>query len=652
MKKLLPLILLIISTKALSQNQFNSQDFNVTRNDLSTNTFEKDTTANALIIYEYGKSYIDKKTFKLITEVKQKLKIINRKGFEKANIEILLYNDGNKKEKISNISATTYNLETNNVTKAQLEKSQIFEEKYNDNYTIVKFTFPNIKEGSVISYSYSLETPFIFNYRQWYFQTDIPTLYSQYEASIPGNYEYNIKLVGFLKLDVEESVIEYHCLEAGGGASANCSNYNYVMKDIPAFIEEDFMTTTNNYIARVEYELKTFRGFDGIVNNYTKTWATVDSELKTDRDIGRQLVKSSAVKNLLPESIRNEKDVLARAKAIYRYVQDTYVWNGKYDIFKEVSINDLIDNKSGKVSEINILLHNLLDENDIEVMPVLLSTRTNGFATKIFPILSDFNYLIVQATVDGKSYLLDATEKYTSFGELPYRCLNQYGRLLDFKNGSSWIDINPDKFSTITYKVEIDLKNDGKVEGKTIKKTTGYHALPLKKAYFENNQDYISSQKKNLEFIDFLDYTVKTQDKTDSEFEEEISLQYEAEEVGDKIYLNPFLFKFFTKNFFKLQERTYPIDFGYKDAYLYSSKINIDDSYEILELPKETLLRLPNNTGSLTMSTLVKGNSVELYFKLNFNEAIYNPEYYTSIKDFIGNIVDIQKNSLIVIKKK
>ena len=51
-----------------------------------------------------------------------------------------------------------------------------------------------------------------------------------------------------------------------------------------------------------------------------------------------------------------------------------------------------------------------------------------------FPVISDFNYLIVQATIDDKTYLLDATDNYLSFGEIPFRCLNSYGRLMDFKN--------------------------------------------------------------------------------------------------------------------------------------------------------------------------------------------------------------------------
>ncbi|MCK7590822.1 DUF3857 domain-containing protein [Subsaxibacter sp. CAU 1640] len=652
MKYFLLIVLLQLSIKSQSQNEFNSLDMSVTKSDLEINTFSKDSTANAIMLFESGKSYLDKNNFMLKTEVSKKLKILNRQGFGKAEINIYLYKNGSKKEKISNISATTYNLENNSVTKSQLDLKQVFEEKYNDNYTIIKFTFPNLKENSVITYSYTLESPFMYKYKDWYFQDDIPKLYSEYRASIPANYDYHIKLVGFLKLDVNDARIENNCLEIGNGASAGCVNYTYAMKDIPAFVEEDFMTTKLNYLARVEYELKTFKGFDGSVNHYTKSWKTVDSELKTDKNIGRQLSRNGIVKDLLDASIVNEPDPLNKARAIYSFVQKTYTWNNKYDIFNDVSVNNLIDTKSGNVSEINMLLHNLLDENGFDVKPVLLSTRNNGFVTKVYPVLSDFNYLIVQATIDGNSYLLDATDDYLSFGELPPRCLNQDGRLLDFRNGSSWIDIKLENTYSVMYRSDLSLNIDGILKGNVEKKSTGYQALPLKKAYFENKQAYIEGLNDKTEDLSIMDYFTSIEDKTDFEFKENFTIQQKMEFIGDNIYLNPFIFKFFAENVFKLQERTYPIDFGYKDSYTFAMKLTIDEGLEVLDQPKESTLKLPNNKGSIIFTSKIENNVMLLYFKLAFNDSLYNPEYYSSIKEFMGNAVDIQNNSLLVLKKK
>nr|WP_321236537.1 DUF3857 domain-containing protein [uncultured Psychroserpens sp.] len=651
MKLFLRFIIIAIAIHSQAQSSFNSEGFEVTKQDIELNVYDKDSTANALIIYEKGKSYVDRETFLLKSEIKKKLKILNREGFDKATETIYLYGKNGKKERVKKIKATVYNIENGQVTQTQLDKSAIFEEKYNENYTLVKFTFPNIKEGSVIVYSYSLESPYMFKYKSWYFQEDIPKLYSEYRPSIPGNWEYNIKLVGGKKLYTNTSSLRKNCLQVSGAGSSNCGDYIYVMKDIPAFVEEEFMTTKENYLARIEYELKVFRGFDGRVDNITKTWKSVEGELKSDNNIGRQLKKSSVVKDLLNEDITSISDPLEKATAIFQFVQDMYTWNERFKIFSNVSVKNLVKIKSGNVSEINILLHNLLEANGINVKPVLLSTRNNGFATRIYPVISDFNYLIVQATIADKTYMLDATDDYLAFGQLPYRCLNQYGRMLDFKEGGYWVDIEADQVSIKKYRVSLDIDENETLKGTMKGNKTGYHALRSKKSYFSNSENYLNRYINEFPSTQFISHEAETTDKTDIGFSEVFEIERSLENVGGNLYLNPFLITFFDENPLKLQQRTYPIDFGYKDAYLYSVELNTEN-YDVVDIPKAVNLSLPNKAGTLIFSTAINDDSVTLFFKFNFKEAIYSSDYYDVLKRYFATIVDIQKNSLIVLKKK
>lgn len=651
MKKISFIIAFSFSVLGFAQENYDSENYRATLDDIKATTFKKDTTANALVIYERGNSYVDRNDYDLRTEVQYKIKILNREGFDKATVVVYLYNNESKSEKIHKIVATSYNLIDGEVVKTNLSENDIFREKYDENHTRVKFTLPNIQEGSVITYSYTLTSPFMFNYKGWNFQDDIPKLYSEYRTSIPGNWQYNTKLVGGRTLFKNESEIEKDCLIVSNGGKAACVNSVYVMKDIPAFIEENYMTTKMNYLARVEYELKTFMDFTGYKNDYTKTWETVDDEFKKDQNIGRQLAKSVEASELLTPDILNESDPLKKATAIYKYVQENYTWNEEFHIFKDVSVKDFIKEKSGNVSEINILLHNLLEEAGIDVKPILLSTRNNGFATKIFPVISEFNYLIVQTTINNETYLLDATDKYLSFGEIPFRCLNQYGRLLDFKNGSDWIDIAPKNISQFLYNVNINLEDNNKLIGKISGKSTGYHSLNFKKSYYPNKEAYVNGLENNYPNIVITDHQVSTEGIKSPDFSESYNIELSTEAIGDNIYLNPFFVKFFTENPFKLQERTYPIDFGYKDSYFYMLNINLGNKYSVLEIPEDFIIALPNNSGRVTLSSKTIGQTISLSIKVDFKEALYPPEYYPYLKEFMTKIVDIQKNATIVIKK-
>lgn len=653
MKQNITILLLLTFSITTLQAQFQSTSYSVSKSDLEITEYEADSTANALVIYEEGNSYIDKKSFKLVTEIKKKVKIFNKQGFEQANIEIFLYKNKKNKERVKNIIGTTYNLVDGNLKKDILNKDQIFNENYNSYNDIAKFTLPNIQEGCVITYSYKLESSFISKYKDWDFQENIPKLYSRYNTSIPAYYDYNIKLVGFLKLNENTQELKRNCLDVGNGGSADCTESVYIMKDIPAFIEENYLTSKKNFISRIEYELKTFTQVDGSVDEITKTWKDADKELKLLPTIGKQLNKKTNLKDLISGLEYDENDPLSKAKELYKFVQKRYTWNKKYRIFKDISINQLIQKRSGNATEINILLNNLLKENGLDVKPVLMSTRSNGLPTKLFPVITEFNYLIVELFLDNKYYYLDATDKYLSFGQLPFKCLNEYGRVLDFKGGSYWTSIEADKTSIVQQQVILHISDENHLEGKINSRYSGYHALTKKKDYFPNPDSYIEDIEETLENIEVINHKFLSDDSSSDEFKESFDIVLnENEIIEDKIYLDPFIFKYFTENPFKLQQRTYPIDFGYKDAYLYSFELDLSDKYEVIEIPKEIHTKLPNNSGALVFSSKILGNKLNLFFKIDFKKSKYAHNYYDYLKKFMSKVVDVQTNSLIVLKKK
>ncbi|WP_458626228.1 DUF3857 domain-containing protein [Winogradskyella sp. PC D3.3] len=629
-----------------------SQDYNmamsVSKSDLELNTYAKDSTASALVIYDYGNAFVDSKTFWLTVENKQKIKVLRPDGIDRGEFEVKLYKGKSSKEKIKAIKGTTYNLENGEIVKTHLTENAIFKED-NENYTLVRFVLPNVKDGSVITISYETQSQFMAKYQPWYFQDRDPVLYSEYNTSIPANYEYHIKLVGGIPFDTHDVSLKKECLRLGNGAASDCSVSKYIMKNIPAYKAEDFTTTSLNYTSRLEYELSVYNTFDGRIDKITKTWKDADHELKTDADFGRQISKKSLVKNSLPDSITAITDQLKKAKTIYNYVLDNYKWNGKSERY-DVSIKTLLKENVGSAFEINLLLENLLYNEDIEVYPILMSTRGNGLATKVYPVLSDFNYVILKTIIDGKPYYLDATEPYLSFGELPFRALNQYGRLIDFDNGSQWEDIAINGFSTRAHRVDLTSFVDDQFVGNINSTYTGYHAHEPKEQYKENSSNYLEAKINNHPDIIIEKYNIS--DESDSTFNEDLEIAIEPEFIRNKIYLNPFIIKFFEDNPFKLQERTYPIDFGYKEIYIYSMKINLNDALKIIELPKAFNYVLPNNSGSLLFNIDLKDQVLLLYFKVKFNLPIYAPEYYPYLKTFMAKVVELQNNTVIALEKQ
>lgn len=637
--------------------QFDDTTFEVTLSDLETNIYEKDTISKALVIKEKGHSYFDNHTNWLETTIEKKIKIFDKSDEDNITVEIPLFKKNNKRKELAfEIKATTHNLVNGKIEKTYLQQSEIFETKINESNSVIKFTLPKVQNGSVITYSYKLQTPFYFKYHGWYFQENIPKINSQYISSIPSIYEYNIKLIGHQNLDTHHSEVERGCYVVGSlngrKLLRDCSVTTFAMKNIPAFKEDPYMTSKYNFISRIDFELSAYdNGYE--IEAVTKKWKDVDIEFKIDESVGKQMKKSLA-KNLLPESITTISDKTEKAKAIYRFVQENFNWNKTNQIHSDVSIKRLIKSKVGKTSEINILLYNLLNLEKFESNVVLLSTRDNGFATKLYPVISDFNYAITQLNIDGKSYFLDATNKYLAFGELPYKCLNHYGRKLDFKNGSSWVDIEASNLSSIRQKIKLKIDSEEEALLGNIETTyLGYHSFGKKRRYFSNKNEYLENLENNLEELNPNNHKIQSEGPSDTKFVESYDVEYlDLNIVDNKIYLNPFLIKFFKTNPFKLQQRTYPIDFGYKDSFISSIQIDLGNNYTVEQLPENLQTKLPENGGSLIFSTQMMNNKLVLFLKMSFNKPRYSSDIYPYLKKIMNQLVEIQTKSIIVLQKK
>lgn len=637
-----------------AQENYDSSSLLVSNEELLASTFEKDLTANAFYIYEKGYSKFENGgEYNLLTDYSAKIKILNPEGYKHATIEIRLRKNKSSKEKIKKLDATTHYMENGMKRAKKLEPSQVFTEQ-NENYDLVKFTFPAVAPGAILVYSYQKESPFIFNFNTWWFQEKIPKIYSAYETSIPGNYNYSIKKVGELEFEKHTNSVQKNCFKPQGVATAgDCTLAIYAMKNIPAFIEEPYLTSRYNYISRIEYELVEITQLNGTVKKYTKSWKDVDKELRFDNNIGRQLGRKSLVKDLLPVNVQNEKDQLARAKAIYEFVRQNYTWNGEYSIYRDLNIKDIINERSGNISGLNILLHNIYEEQGFDVHPVMSSTRSNGTPNQLFPVLSEFNYLMVQLDVEGQKYLLDITDKYVNFGDVPFRALNHYARLLDFKNGSSWIDIEPNKLSGIVFIDTIRVDANGTSSGFSEHIFKGYHAVNTRNSLDRMSPDQIFSGISNpSSFVINNNTLIRNREQTNEHVHIQYELDNESQKINDDIFFNPFNFKFFETNPFKRTSRNYPIDFGYPDTYSYLINIEIPENHKIVELPAPLIHRLPENAGNLQFSATQMGDrNISVICRVTFPRSMYSSAYYPYLKEMFEKVIEIQTQSFIVMRK-
>lgn len=646
-------IALISTTQLVAQESYTFgqlSDF-----DKNLTIYEKDSTANAVVLYEKGNNQflvIDNKIF-IEKKYYVKIKILKKEGLDNANIIIPFRSTEKISETVFDIKAITHNKDSQN----NLSQSDIYRVGIGLNLGAVKFAFPNVKVGSIIEYEYTLFSPFIYNFKGWKFQSNIPKIYSEFNAKIPGNYKYNRSLIGFLKLDINESTKEKNCFNVGFAYAAECEVLKYAINDIPAFdLDEEFTLSPLNYLSRIDFELASTVSFNiGKVHNYTASWEDVDKEFKKDKNIGRQLTKKGFFEKNVPESLLTEGDSLTRAKNIFNFVKDRFTWNGKYGIHRDIRVKSAFDNKTGNIGEINISLINLLNSAGLKTDLVLLSTRSNGLPKKSHPVMSDFNYVIAKTIIGGKTYLLDASDKLMPFGMLPYRALNYQGRVMDFKNDSYWETITPQKDNQLYVLANLELDPESyKITGSYNEMNSGYLAIKRKKVLNDTTEDdYLNGKEKEIGVnAEINEYNLVEEQSNEKRTVENFSYTNNTVLDQNTLYINPFLVKSFgSSNPFTAEDRKYPVDFGFKRTYTYAAKITIPTEYTVVEIPKSINLSLPNKGGRLQMLVNSKSNLITVSFKLIINKEQYSPEEYFSLKELFKQVINAQNNSLIVLKK-
>jgi transglutaminase-like putative cysteine protease len=654
---LIALIAVLISATAFAQN-FPYGNF--IHQELELKKYDNDTAAHAVVLQEYGTTKIDvvsDDNIKIIHEYHVKIKLFDNKSFDKGTIEIPYYTESdNLLEQVDEIKGkTTYTDDNGSVHTADLDATKIVNYKVNKYWSNIKFAMPNLRNGCIIEYQYRVVTPFWDKFPSWDFQDDIPKVYSEYEVHIPAFWTYNASIKGYLKLTKNTSEVERACFTSHG-AACDCSHIVFGMANIPAFIEEDYMTAPKNFKSAINFTLAEW------VNPYTsakikvaKEWRDVDYNLKHADYFGSQIRRKDLLKQYITPVITSQTTPLQKAQAVYAYIQKNIKWNEYNNRGTDDGIKKALENHTGNAADINLALVSALNTAGINAEAILLSTRSNGLINRIYPVEKEFNYVIARAAIDKDTFLLDATDPLLAFGMLPLRCLNDQGRVMSMEKPSYWIDLIPKQRKSSTTSFDLTLQSNGKLKGTITTYYAGYEGYERRKAIkkFNTTDEYIENLDEKLTKIKITNGKIINLDSLDRILSEVYDVEIDAYDNlnHNRFAFNPFIFDRITNNPFKLNERTYPVDWGMPSDTRFILNMHLPADYVIESAPVGAALALPNQGGKFITNFVANNNDFSFSNVIQFNKSVYAPEEYPYLKEIYNKIIAAQKAE-IVFKKK
>ncbi len=636
--------------------------------ELEEKVHPKDSAATAAILYKKGKTsiqYDSNDGFVTTTEVETRIKIYKKEGYDWANHKVWYYKTSNLSENVSFSDAVTYNLVNGKIEKTKLKSEGVFDEMLNKFRGQKKITMPNVKEGSVIEFKYTVRSPSDRMIRKWDFQTSIPVNYSEFTTYVPEYYVFNSRQKGYIFPKItseknrrsilftsrERSGLTSHTTYSNDKLDYDETKTTYLALNFPAMKDEAYVNNIDNYTSSVEHEVSVIQFPNRMVETFSTDWSTVAKTIYEYDNFGPELNKTGYFEEDLKAILAGKTKTDDIILTILNYVKANVKWNDYTGYGCDNGVKKAYKEKTGNIADINLMLTAMLRYAGLTANPVLVSTRSNGIS--IFPNRNAFNYVIAAVETPEGNVLLDASDKFSMPNILPFRALNWSGRLIRKDGSSEEVDLMPKKSSNDIVFMSYSVDADGKITGKTKRQYTDYNAMItrdnisnlkeeeyLEKLENQNNKIEISEYSKTNE-KDILLPIIETYSFTGNNL---------CEVIGGKIYVSPMLFFANRENPFKQEVREYPVDFGFPFTDKYNVTLQIPEGFMVETLPAPVVINMQDNLGSFKFNIAGNDSFLQINIQHQINTAIITTEQYEMLKEYYKGMI-AKETEKIVLKR-
>jgi Domain of Unknown Function with PDB structure (DUF3857)/Transglutaminase-like superfamily len=609
--------------------------------DLKMTIYPLDSSAQAVVLATKGEISIESSYdeglqvhFRKYRCVKLfKKAIFNQEG----NIDIVYLNDSRNKY-LKNLKAAVIQPDG---TRRELTKKDFVEEKNFADIRSKKFVFPDLTEGCIIEYEYELTTNNLVSLHDWEFQAGIPVRHSEIWLKLPKNFEYTFLFRGRQNLKRDTIGVEKMFADS-----------------VPALRKEGFITTMEDYMSQINFQLFRINHTDGETEDIMSNWKKVAEKFEKNQYIGSQIkIKENynEVWKVVKPLLENAKTDEAKMKIIYNYLNSNVKWDDdRFDFTADESLNAAFKKKKANSGELNMMMLACLSEAGIKAYPILISTRGHRKPIVEYPILSQFNHLACYIDKGEKSFLIDLGNPNRPIGLPNIESLNGKGWIMD-KDSQRWVNIVAPLSNEVSF-ANFKLNKEGTFIGSFSNSYGGYAAVKERENETEksdDDKDFKEKLKKDFPDIRIDSFSTTNFEKVAEPLKRVVhcTIPNAATLVDNYMYIKPALKTEFDQNPFSQPKRDYPIDFSnpLKDHFVLN--LTIPEGYTVEDLPKSIRMKLPNDGGTFQYVSEVKGNMIQLEIKIQISQLHFEPEEYKTVQDFF-NLIASKSAEQVVLKKK
>ena len=627
-----------------------------TMEELTMTTYAPDSNATAVILckltnvsYKWGLE-----SFRLVSEYKVKIKVLKPEGTSYANVTIPYYDLPNNtmRENIIGLDASAYYMENGKMVRTKMKKDMIFKERLSENQMTLKFSIPQVKAGTLIEYEYRLESDFFFTIDSWKAQSDIPTLYTEYDIIIPEYFKFNTDMRGTESLETKSESTSLSLSIGGQFFQCTGSHMNFRGTQLPALKDDSYVWCADDYCTQVNFELLGIDFPGSLYQSFTQSWKQIDEALLNDNEFGGRLKMSNPLKEEMNAlHLEQMKGTEEKICAIYTFLKNKVRWNEKYALYSK-SPKQVLKEGTGSNADINFILISMLKDAGIPAYPAVMSRRDMGILPYSHPSIQKLNTFVVAISpTDSTLVYLDSSVENGYLNVLPPVLMTNRARIIAPDNHSQWVSLENVGANLLRSSVKAGISSEGVITGTRETVYIGQYASRLRNKYrtAKDSTEFASklASEENIQ-------VKKLQMEGRTHFSPQVYELVEFEKqytVNDQfIYVNPLVFLHVSESPFKQSERKLPVEFPYTDQVSLTINLTIPEGYTVDEKPENQ--RLQTSDGQVLCRYIItqQNNQVTLRYSFRLQKLLFLHTDYPELQQ-LWELIAKKNNEMMVLKK-
>lgn len=514
----------------------------------------------------------------------------------------------------------------------------------------------DVDAGSIFGYTIVSEDRPLFYQDKWFFQDNLPTIMSRYTLNLPSNWKASSVTFNYAKVEPQVS-----------GTS-----YTWELHNLAPIADEPMSPSFVNMVPRIAINFSPNDASQAVDRAFAD-WTEISRWASKLYD--SQVIVDDAVAAKAQELTANAKTELEKIRAIGTYVQNMQyisidIGVGYGGAIRPRPSNLVLSRGYGDCKDKATLMRAMLKALKIESYPVIIYSGDPNFVREEWVSPGQFNHCIIAVKISdstqaatvvnhaklGRLLIFDATDPFTSVGDLPDHEQGSFALIVAGENGGlSKMPNTPSEFNVWKRNVEVSLNGDGAIQGVIREKTTGQPSNYTRALYRSlSNSDFNKAIEGWLTRGATAAKLVKlTPNDKQAESGFDLDVEFSAPSYGQLMQNRLLVFKpaiVSRSNSIYLTEqiRKNPVSL---DAYSFdeTTVFTLPTGFVVDEMPDALTLDTP--FGKYKTSYEVKDNKLVYTRSLTMSRSTLPVDKYASVRDFYSKILASEQSPVVLLRK-